>query len=205
MKLKTLLIAGVITAIAVPVAGAAKGGTTRDSVTGGGQAFLDSRDANGAGDTVAFQAQRSRNADDDNPRLATGQIQVNRRGTGVVKFHGTITCMAVNGDADSSSGSAYMSGEARDGTPFELYVTDGGRGTDERGADMIMLFYGTETANNDDDDASDDVCGFGEFDPEDAVNLARGNVQVRNRATGDDGSPPAPSSSTTSLSLAGLL
>src|SRR5688572_20196050 len=117
MKLKALVIAGAIAAIAVPTAGAAKGGTTRDSVTGGGQAFLDSRDANGAGDTVAFQAHRSKNADEDNPRLATGQIQVNRRGTGVVKFHGAITCMAVNGEAKSSSGTAYMSGEARDGTP----------------------------------------------------------------------------------------
>ena len=190
MKLKALLIVGAIVAIAVPTAGAAKGGTTRDSVTGGGQAFFDGREPAGAGDTIAFQAQRAKGAVDDDT-TATGQIQVNRRGeANAVKFHGTIDCLVVNGEPKSSAGTAYMSGAARDGTPFELYVTDGGQGPQER-MDTIMLFVGPEAGDGEGGNggSSDDgACGLSEYDGEPPT-LARGNVQVRNRNLDEDYNP----------------
>lgn len=209
MKLRTVFISAAVVAVAVPTgAGAAAGGTTRDSVTGGGQAFFDAREPSGPGDTIAFQAQRAKGAAADS-ELATGQIQVNRRGeANAVKFHGTITCLNVSGEPKSGSGSAYMSGRTRASKtqpeqPFELYVSDGGKGQAERN-DMIMLFVGEETANNDSDNQdANEVCGFEDFDPaSDSITMARGNVQVRNRATGEDDTPsPGTMSMATALAL----
>lgn len=198
------LVAAIAALAAVPAV--ADGANTRDSVTGGGQAFFNGRDMTGAGDTIAFQAQRSRYATEENPELATGQIQVNRRAgsgadegqadEGPVKFHGTITCMNVSGDPDESRGYAYMSGYSRatktqPAQPFELYVSDGGGGQLERN-DMIMLFVGDETANNDsDNEDANDVCGFSDFNASGSPELARGNVQVRNRNDSEDDDPSA--------------
>jgi hypothetical protein len=205
VKLKALLITAAAVAVAVPtVAGAASGGTTRDSITGGGQAFFDMTDpaaATGAGDTVAFQAQRAKYATGDSTD-ATGNIQVNRRTTNQVKFHGTFDCLVVDGDPGSGAGTAYASGQSRGGVPFELYVEDGGKGQLERN-DMIMLFVGDETANN--DGQGEDVCGFSDSDF-DTVSMARGNVQVRNRNIAEDAEPQSSKSSQASapLSLLGL-
>jgi len=228
MKLKTLVIAGAIMAIAVPVADAAKGGSsadptsgnTRDSATGGGQAFFDTAaPTSGAGDTVAFQAQRAKGADPGSDD-ATGQIQVNRRSNpavdnseGAVKFHGTIDCLVTNGVKGSGMGDAFISGESRSGIPFELYVNDGGTGQTERD-DNIMLFVGDETENNDADENNDtdttndkkEVCGFSEYDPTSALELFRGNVQVRNRDNSADNYPDTPDDSggASALTLLGL-
>ena len=170
---------------------------TRDSVTGGGQAFFDGRDMTGAGDTIAFQAHRAKGAAGES-ELATGQIQVNRRGeSNAIKFHGNITCMNVSGEPKSGAGYAYMSGDSRatktqPSVPFELYVSDGGKGAMERN-DMIMLFVGSETANNDSqNEDANAVCGFEDFDPAtDSMTMARGNVQVRNRNEDEDDDPSA--------------
>lgn len=204
MKLKALLITGAAMAVAVPtVAGAAQGGTTRDSITGGGQAFFDERDPTGAGDTIAFQAQRERGADTSSTD-ADGNIQVRRRGTNSVKFHGEFECLVVNGDPGSGAGYAFGSGESRSGEPFELYVSDGGKGQLERD-DMIMLYYGDDEV---DDNGSDGPCGFEEFEAgEDSIELARGNVQVRNRSLDEDADPQsknASEASALSLSFLGL-
>lgn len=218
MKLRTLVIAGLITAIAAPAAGAAKGGSstdpssgnTRDSATGGGQAFFDRDDpagSTGAGDTVAFTAHRAKGAPEGSD-AATGQIQVNRRTTGAVKFHGTIDCLVTNGVKGSGAGDAYMSGKARNGEPFELYVSDGGKGQMERN-DMIMLYHGTtEVASNDSDpnnQGRNEVCGFSDFNPQDdSFPLYRGNVQVRNRDNSADNEPNPGTPAAARLSVANL-
>jgi hypothetical protein len=185
-----LILACALLAATAILPGTAGAGSSRDRATGGGQSFLDSRDAKGAGDTVAFTAQRARGAEDGSD-AATGQVQVNRRGDNAVKFHGTITCLVVNGG--NSTGYAYMSGTARNGKPFELYVSDGGKGQDERN-DAIMLFYDGETTSNDDDN-EDGPCGFDE-EP-DTVNLARGNVQTYNANTSEDADPESSSTALT--------
>jgi hypothetical protein len=212
MKIRTLVIAGAVVALAVPnVAGAAKGGTTRDSATGGGQAFFDRDDptgSTGAGDTVAFQAQHAKGAAADSTD-ATGQIQVNRRTTGAIKFHGTIDCLASNGSQEKDGISyAYMSGTSRanrtaPAQPFELFVQDGGSGPQERN-DAIMLFVGSETTQNDSDSEDrTEVCGFSDFDREnDPIALYRGNVQVRNRSVANDVEPDP--GTTAALSVASL-
>jgi hypothetical protein len=209
MKLKALFIAGAVAAAAVPTVSAlaASGGTTRDSVTGGGQAFFDARDPSGPGDTVAFQAQRAKGAPDGSD-LAVGQIQVNRRGAAnAVKFHGTITCLVTNGVPKSGAGNAYMRGMSRaskttQAQPFELYVSDGGKGQQERD-DMIMLYVGNETTQNDSSDPNAaDVCGFSDFNPDtDATDLFRGNVQVRNRNTSEDATPGSSTAKAAALRL----
>ena len=206
MKLKTLLISGAVLALAVPTA--AQAANTRDAATGGGQAFFDSREPSGAGDTVAFTAHRAKGAGTDSD-AATGQIQVNRRGeANAIKFHGTISCLVVNGSQAKEAPSwAYMSGEsrARKGAtpiPFELFVEDGGSGPQERN-DHISLFVGDETTQNDSDNEDrTEVCGFSDFNPDDAFEMFRGNVQVRNRSTDEDQEPdPGTAALTTTLAL----
>jgi hypothetical protein len=201
VKLKALLITGAAVAVAIPTAGAAPGGTTRDAITGGGQAFFDMRDPSGAGDTIAFTAKRAKGASTTSDD-AEGQIQVNRRGSNAVKFHGNFDCLVVNGEPKSGAGYAYASGESRDGKRFELYVEDGGKGQMERN-DMIMLFYDTEA----DGENNDGPCGFeGDFNrTDDSISLARGNVQVRNRSTDEDATTDQQSQQTAvPLSLLGL-
>lgn len=207
MKLKALLITAAAVAVAVPtVAGAAQGGTTRDAITGGGQAFFATGGETqaGAGDTVAFTAKRERGTEGTASDAAVGQIQVNRRTTGAIKFHGTFDCLVTNGEPGSGAGYAYASGLSRDGTtPFELYVEDGGKGQAERN-DLIMLYIGSET----DGENNDGPCGFeDDFDRvEDSISLSRGNVQVRNRDTSEDANTDSQSSSSpaSALSLLGL-
>jgi hypothetical protein len=177
MKGRGLLIAGAAALLALPTV--ASGASTRDAITGGGQAFFGSNGetGQGAGDTVAFSAKRERGAAEGSD-AAVGQLQVNRRTTSQVKFHGTFDCLVVNGEPGSGAGMAWASGESRDGTPFQLYVEDGGKGQMERN-DMIMLFVGDETQDG------DGPCGFEDTDT-DSISLSRGNVQVRNRDTSED-------------------
>ena len=177
MKRRGLLIAVSAAVLALPTV--ASGASTRDAITGGGQAFFGSNGetGQGAGDTVAFSAKRAKGTPEGSTD-AVGQIQVNRRTTTQVKFHGTFHCLVVNGEPNSGAGMAWASGESRDGTPFQLYVEDGGKGQAERN-DMIMLFVGDETQDG------DGPCGFEDTDT-DSISLSRGNVQVRNRDTSED-------------------
>ena len=200
MRIKALLTAGAIVALAIPAG--ADAASSRDKAVGGGQTFFSTSDTgNSAGDTIAFQAQRKR-GEDDGSNVATGQIQVNRRTTDAVKFHGIIECLVVRGER--SLGSAYMSGESRSGVPFELYVTDAGRGQQEQGADMIALFVDDEIGDNNGSTANDDAfCGFGET-PKGSV-LGRGNVQTWNNNTSEDGSNAPPAAPQQAGALAGAL
>jgi len=137
-----LLIAVAAAVLALPTV--ASGASTRDAITGGGQAFFGSNGetGQGAGDTVAFSAKRAKGTPEGSTD-AVGQIQVNRRTTTQVKFHGTFHCLVVNGEPNSGAGMAWASGESRDGTPFQLYVEDGGKGQMERN-DMITLLVGDQ-------------------------------------------------------------
>jgi hypothetical protein len=215
MKVRKLGVLAVVGAVAaVPAAAQADSG--RDRATGGGQVLIDPNQPQpkGALDTVAFTAQRARGAaNDPNSTRATGQVQVNRRnGTEDnpdVKFHGTVTCLVVVGG--KSEGEAYIAGrssgrENRDPDtgeprpqPFELYVTDGGKGVDERGMDVTMVWYGEEIERNDADQndpihtpPETEYCGIEEF-PEERPALARGNNQVY------DAHPGSPAASSASL------
>lgn len=181
MKSKLMLIGALAGVAALPVS-AADSAPSRDKATGGGQTFFESDGAgSGAGDTVAFTAQRAKNAPDGSTD-ATGQIQVNRRGENAIKFHGTITCLVVEGA--QSMGAAYMSGTSRNGIPFELYVTDGGKGQSERN-DLINLWAGPETDQGDPGPSGDEgPCGTP--DEPSGVALARGNVQTWNNNTSED-------------------
>jgi len=89
---------------------------------------------------------------------------------------------------------AWASGESRDGTPFQLYVEDGGKGQMERN-DMITLLVGDDTEDG------DGPCGFEDMDT-DSISLSRGNVQVRNRDTSEDAEENSQEASP--LSLLGL-
>lgn len=177
MKGRGFLIAVTAAVLAIPTV--ASGASTRDAITGGGQAFFGSNGetGQGAGDTVAFTAKRERGAAEGSTD-AVGQIQVNRRTTNQVKFHGTFNCLVVNGEPNSGAGMAWASGESRTGTPFQLYVEDGGKGQMERN-DMITLLVGDDTEDG------DGPCGFEDADT-DSISLSRGNVQVRNRDSSED-------------------
>jgi hypothetical protein len=215
---RTGLVVAVVVLAAVPAlaAAATSSGPKRDKATGGGQAFFDSREPTGAGDTVAFTAQRARDAASDSSD-ATGQVQVNRRGDNAVKFHGIVDCLVVNandpetGDpvVSKGQGEAYISGYVRgDETKrFELYVKDGGKGQAERVNDMIALFAPGETDQGDEgpDDDNAGPCGFAEAPTDVDVTMARGNVQVTNANTGEDQEAPAPQQQSAAQSLAAPL
>ena len=187
-----LLIAVAAAVLALPTV--ASGASTRDAITGGGQAFFGSNGetGQGAGDTVAFSAKRAKGTPEGSTD-AVGQIQVNRRTTTQVKFHGTFHCLVVNGEPNSGAGMAWASGESRDGTPFQLYVEDGGKGQMERN-DMITLLVGDQTEDG------DGPCGFEDTDT-DSISLSRGNVQVRNRDTSEDAQQNSGASPLSALGL----
>ena len=201
-KLGLVAAVGVLAAVPAIAVAAPNSGPKRDKATGGGQAFFDSREPTGAGDTVAFTAQRARDAAADSSD-ATGQVQVNRRGDNAVKFHGIVDCLVVNANDESGDpvvskgqGEAYISGYVRGDTSkrFELYVKDGGKGQMERAGDMIALFAPGETDQGDSGSSDDDAgpCGFAEAPTDVDVTMARGNVQVTNANTGEDQEAPAP-------------
>lgn len=202
---KVAMLAAVGAVAAVPMTAGAE--TPRDSARGGGQVLLDpNANAKGALDTIAFQAQRERGATDESG-LADGQLQVNRRnGDTPVKFHGEIECLIVVGNK------AYISGvqknQEEEGTPFELYIEDGGQTSEGKGADSALVWYGAETEENEPDNQvignftppqEDSLCGI-EEDPRSKREIpvaARGNYKVN-----DYTAPSARrSSSRTALSL----
>jgi hypothetical protein len=148
MRRRIITITGLTLAIAIPVG--AQAGSPRDRATGGGQTAVGLQ---GAGNTIAFTAQNRGEGD-----AATGQVQYIQRVDGQDKLHGTVTCLRVTGNT------AKISGTARDGGAFQLYVADNGQGANADN-DMI-LFQRTDQPSCD-------------FDPgNDVPELARGNAQV---------------------------
>ena len=149
MKTRIITVAGVAMAVALPIAGA-QAGSARDRATGGGQTAVGLQ---GAGNTIAFTAQNTGSGD-----AAMGQVQYIQRIDSQDKLHGTVTCLRVSGNT------AKISGTARDGGAFQLYVVDNGQGS---AADNDMIMFQR---------ADQPSC---DFDPGSQVpELARGNAQV---------------------------
>jgi hypothetical protein len=154
MRIRRLagLAAGIAAVAAVPVAAQAGSGT--DRATGGGQTLVGTQ---GAGNTIAFTAQGTQDA-------ARGQVQVVNREAGTgrqqVRFHGTVTCLRVEGNT------AELAGVGRDGGAFTLYVVDNGEGAN---ADNDLISF-TRVA--------DPSCDRDDSDDDGSVELARGNAQV---------------------------
>lgn len=132
-------------------------GSPNDRVTGGGQ-ILVSEDG-GAGDTIAFTAQEGRDG-------VKGQVQyVDREGgtgQGQSVFHGTPTCLVVEGNT------ATIAGQWRDGGDFEIHVVDNGEGSTADGEDVVIV----------DNEPTDPNCQEDDGESREPVALARGNAQV---------------------------
>jgi hypothetical protein len=164
---KRLLVGGAILALGVAGMAQSQAAPAQWKVTGGGQITV-SLDENGdpvpVKETIAFNA-RSTDADGG----AQGQLQYNSHdGT---KFHGTVSCLVVDGNRATFAG--VVTNGDNEGDVFQVDVLDNGEGA-EAAEDMILL------TNPDDAD-----CG----DPQDPTGeLGHGNVQVHKENAPKDGS-----------------
>ena len=180
MKIRVggLLVAAALVVMPT-VAGAAS--NAPDSARGGGKVMF------GSDSTLTTLSFTARNIDSSSD-AASGQIQFNdHSGT---KWHGTISCIRVNGD--DKNGAAKMGGTITkgdgSGSHFQLYVEDNGEGSSATESDMAAF-------TGDDDDSCD-------FDtPGSTSELAHGNYQVHD---GPGGMGWQESSSASSLKLANL-
>jgi hypothetical protein len=153
----SLAVAGVSQAQAAPSA---------QKVTGGGQ-VLSAGQTQGAGSTIAFNAQ---GPGDGSP--AKGQIQYVGRGDNAGdKFHASnITCFLVMGNT------ATIVGEDRTGKAFRLDLVDNGEGA---GADSYMILIDRVlTANDPGTEENENESDCSQSDDDEVPDLARGNVQV---------------------------
>ena len=146
----------VLAALASPVTA-----SSGDKATGGGQILVAS-DGRGPGDTITFQAQARPDG------TSTGMVNIiDRAGDGSGKgyhFRGDVTCIRVDGNTAQLAGT----GEGPDGTTgFTLVVVDNGEGS-LADNDTIVLQY-----------RNDPTCDEEDSDDDGAVELARGNAQVR--------------------------
>jgi hypothetical protein len=161
MRSSTRTIAALGMAVVATLAGPAHAGPT-DKATGGGQILL-SNDGHGPGDTIAFTAQARENG------TVVGNVNViDRVGDGSgkgVHFRGDVTCIEAVGNTAKIAGV----GTYKDGTTtgFTLIVTDNGEGS-AADNDMITLQY-----------TNDPSCEREDGDDDGAVELARGNAQVK--------------------------
>lgn len=150
--MKRILASSAVVGLALAGMGTSSAAAPFDKVTGGGQIIADSS-LQGPGATIAFTA---RNVGPDN--LAQGQFQYNDH-VGV-KYHGTVSCLVVTGDAATFAGE-ITSGENAGGF-FQVDVQDNGQGAEPN--DLILL------TNPDDADCDPSM------DP--TMELGRGNLQV---------------------------
>lgn len=216
MRIRNLLIAIAVLAIAVPgVASAAKPNASGFKVTGGGQIIADAS-AGGAGDTVGFAAQEMDGDDPASPGddddAARGQFQYVPRGESegtnqevTEKFHGVVTCLISGGEAEENenspddeqpeqveeeltSGMARFGGHFRDDPErfFTVDVTDNGQGGESE--DDLILVRETDApcADNPEDEDA--------HDPEDLLKLGRGNVKIHNNPDNETSSEAAEAS-----------
>lgn len=222
--MKRIIVSGAVLALAIGGMGVSQaapkdtGGKPSESgfkVTGGGQIIAE--DAQGAGDTVGFNAQEVTGDDkaspgDDND-AARGQFQYVPRGQSAgttqeatEKFHGVVTCLLSGGEAvanEQGEGDEYeeelTSGMAR----FGGYV----RGTENAaGGPTYFTVDVTDNGQGGGADAQDDLilvritdapCADNPEDeeandPEDLLRLGRGNVKIHNNP---DPAPATPASS----------
>ena len=157
MKVR-LLMAGfaAMSLLAFPLV--AEAGSPTDRATGGGQVLF-STDG-GAGNTIAFNAHGGADPKGQLQRIdrsaGTGQAQV--------RFHGVVDCYR-----QVNPTTAEFGGYNRDNTAdrWTAVVTDNGEGAKATNSDMIMF-----------EDTATDACQEDDNDDDNAVALARGNVQV---------------------------
>jgi hypothetical protein len=164
----TTLLATALAGSAFLVTGGGASAAQEDSATGGGQ-ILFSEDGTGPGNTLAFTARGT-------SEIAKGQVQyVNREaGTGQDQTveHGTVSCIDAQAASEDSPAFAKISGTWRNGKVFDLYVEDGGQGADSAGD--FVTFIATDDTEPD--------CDFNA--PDEQMELARGNAQVRDGDAG---------------------
>ncbi len=181
MRIRHLAVAGVAALAAFPSAALAQEGTT-DKATGGGQVLFSDDDVKRS--TIAFTAQNT----GDGTSAAKGQVQFIDRSAGggqnAVKFHGTVTCIVVEGNRAQIAGLRRGGDRETEGDTFELTVVDNGE--PNRGNDMIMF----------DNMDVDGQCEESEQDSDEPeIALAKGNAQVRDgdaENSFEDSSPLAP-------------
>jgi hypothetical protein len=125
-------------------------------VTGGGQVIA-STDAQGAGDTLAFGVVETR----DGVRGQFQAVETSAAGRDMIRFHGVVTCLEVEGNT------ARFGGFERGGDQaFTVDVMDNGDG----GTDVVVFKTTDEPCGDSDEDPL-----FGE------TSLARGNATVHQR------------------------
>lgn len=195
----TAVLAFPLAASAGPGKGAENGGGKPSGfkVTGGGQIIADDS-AQGAGDTVGFNAQEIVGDDpaSEAPNdAARGQFQYVPRGQGgpaapAEKFHGVVTCLLSGGEAIANEegeddefnealerGMARFGGYLRDNPSqaFTVDVSDNGQGGAAENDMILVRLTATPCADNPEDEDND---------PDDLVRLGRGNVKIHNNPDG---------------------
>lgn len=167
MPRRSLGTLALLVMVVAPLAAGAEGAPF-DQVNGGGQVVLSGTDLEAAGDTVAIQAQNTPNA----PNKGNVEyIETSLAGEeGVARWHGTVTCLAVEGDTAQLGGTIQAQGSTRAGY-FAIEATDNGQPSEGAGVDVIKITYPDEAPDCDED-----------FDDVDELTLARGNVRVHDAA-----------------------
>ena len=187
MRIRNLLIAVAVLAIAVPGIASAEGGF---KVTGGGQTITNAdADAGGSsavrgpGDTFGFNAQDL----DGDPMTDAAKGQFNTiqrdaeatvgRGKGE-HIRGAVNCLvAMSGGEDGAArfgGVVRGQESATDPLLFAVDVTDNGEGNADDDVIVFRTFRQSEL------DGNENACDQDPEDDQDEVILARGNVQVHN-------------------------
>lgn len=165
MRLRNVLIAIFCLALAVPGVASAQR-SDADKVTGGGQIIVDSS-ARGPGDTVGFVATT------DGARTS-GEFQIVRTslqsGSRETIYHGVVECVVVH--SDNTATFAGYARYAADGQLafFRVDVEDNGPDNSggTQGNDLIVVRQDDEEFDCDD------------FDDDEQLKLARGNLTVHN-------------------------
>lgn len=179
-------------------------------VTGGGQIIAEG--AQGAGDTVGFNAQELDGDDPNSPDsddAARGQFQYVPRGQSAgtnqeatEKFHGVVTCLISGGEAvanEEAEGDDYEEELAAGMARFGGIVRGTGTGEDN----PAVYFTVDVTDNGQGGSAEDDLilvritdapCADNPEDeeandPEGLLRLGRGNVKIHNNPDGETASP----------------
>ena len=206
--MKRLVVGGAVLALGIGTIGLAAAEQPAESgfkVTGGGQIIA--QNAQGAGDTVGFNAQEI-NGDDprsrgDNDDAARGQFQYVPRGQSsrtnqpaTEKFHGVVTCLISGGEAadnerrendgnyeeELSEGMArfggYVRGSERDGSPQYFTLDVTDNGQGGNAEDDLILVRFTE------EPCADNPENEQRHNPEDLLRLGRGNVKIHNNPDG---------------------
>ncbi len=187
MRIRNLLIAVAVLAVAVPGMASAEGAF---KLTGGGQTITNAQAEDGGspavrgpGDTFGFNAQEVDGETDD---AAKGQFNTIQREAGATigrgkgeHIRGQVTCLVpLSGGEDGAARfGGVVRGEesATDPLLFAVDVTDNGEGN---AADDDVIVFRTFRQSELDD--NENACDQEPENQQDEVILARGNVQVHN-------------------------